>query len=267
VVIVAGYQGVSYRREVTTLGRGGSDTTAVAMAAALAADACEIYSDVDGVFSADPRVVPQARQLAEISYEEMQTLAESGARVLNAQAVEFARRAGIAIHARATAGGSGTVVGALPENGAGGESARRVSGITGERDLVALRLSATGRLEELLEFLDAGGAPAGTVLAHHDAGLALLLISRENAHGLPALRADLASRFGEELRWQEGLGSAAVVGAGISMGGVTLRHALAALDRIGITPEGVHSSPFRLLFLVPATRLDDCVRRLHEELL
>src|SRR5205823_7356262 len=114
VVIVAGYQGVSSSREVTTLGRGGSDTTAVALAAALEAAACEIYSDVDGVFSADPRVVPQALRLAEISYEEMQALAESGARVLNAQAVEFARRAGIAIHARATAGGQGTRVTDLP---------------------------------------------------------------------------------------------------------------------------------------------------------
>src|ERR671931_2654770 len=81
VVVIAGYQGVSYRREVTTLGRGGSDTTAVAMAAALGAEACEIYSDVDGVFSGDPRVAPQARRLAEISYEEMQVLSESGARV------------------------------------------------------------------------------------------------------------------------------------------------------------------------------------------
>ena len=105
VVIVAGYQGVSYKREVTTLGRGGSDTTAVALAAALDAEACEIYSDVEGVFSADPRLVPGARRLAELSYEEMQELAESGARVLNAQAVEFAKERGIAIYARATRGG------------------------------------------------------------------------------------------------------------------------------------------------------------------
>src|SRR6185369_7498561 len=87
IVIVAGYQGMSYKREITTLGRGGSDTTAVALAAALEAARCEIYSDVDGVYSADPRAVPQALRLAEISYEEMQALAESGARVLNAQAV------------------------------------------------------------------------------------------------------------------------------------------------------------------------------------
>ena len=104
VVIVAGFQGMSYKREITTLGRGGSDTTAVALAAALGATACEIYSDVDGVYSADPRVVPEARHLPEISYEEMQELAEAGAKVLNAEAVKWARRAGIVIHARKTAG-------------------------------------------------------------------------------------------------------------------------------------------------------------------
>src|SRR6202047_3355593 len=91
IVVIAGYQGVSYRREVTTLGRGGSDTTAVAMAAALDAEWCEICSDVVGVYSADPRVVPGARRIAALSYQEMQELAESGAKVLNAQAVEFAK--------------------------------------------------------------------------------------------------------------------------------------------------------------------------------
>ena len=91
IVVVAGYQGVSYRREVTTLGRGGSDTTAVALAAALGAEYCEICSDVDGVYTADPRVVPDARRIGTLSYEETQELAESGAKVLNAQAVEFAK--------------------------------------------------------------------------------------------------------------------------------------------------------------------------------
>ncbi len=103
IVIVAGFQGMSYRREITTLGRGGSDTTAVALAAALGAD-CEIYSDVDGVYSADPRLVPDAHHLPEVGYETMQELAEHGAKVLNAQAVEFARQKGITIHARQTHG-------------------------------------------------------------------------------------------------------------------------------------------------------------------
>jgi aspartate kinase len=112
IVIVAGYQGTSYKREVTTLGRGGSDTTAVALAAALSAEACEIYSDVDGVFSADPRVVLSAQQLSALSYEEMLEMARSGAKVLNEQAVEFARKAGIALYARSThkEGSVGTIV-------------------------------------------------------------------------------------------------------------------------------------------------------------
>src|SRR6202047_734752 len=104
IVVVAGYQGVSYRREVTTLGRGGSDTTAVAMAAALGAEWCEICSDVDGIYTTDHRFVRHASRIPVISYEETQELAESGAKVLNAQAVEFAKERGIAIYARSTAG-------------------------------------------------------------------------------------------------------------------------------------------------------------------
>src|SRR5205823_2273069 len=104
IVVIAGYQGVSYKKEVTTLGRGGSDTTAVAMAAALGAEWCEICSDVDGVYTADPRVVKDAKRIPILSYEETQEMAEAGAKVLNAQAVEFAKEKGIAIYARATTG-------------------------------------------------------------------------------------------------------------------------------------------------------------------
>jgi len=102
VVIVAGYQGMSYKREITTLGRGGSDTTALAMAAALGAERAEIYSDVDGVYTADPRVVGDAQHLPNLSYGEMQEMSLAGAKVLHAQAVDFARQAKIDIHARAT---------------------------------------------------------------------------------------------------------------------------------------------------------------------
>src|SRR5687767_252284 len=99
VVIVAGFQGVSYKREITTLGRGGSDTTAVALAAALGAEHCEICSDVDGVYSADPRVVSSAEILHAISHDEMLELAAHGAKVLHPAAVEVARQAGVALYA------------------------------------------------------------------------------------------------------------------------------------------------------------------------
>ena len=104
VVILAGFQGLSTEYDITTLGRGGSDTTAVAMAAALGADVCEIYTDVDGVFTADPRTHPEARKIDRISYEEMLELAAAGARVLQLRCVEYARRHGVRIHVRNSLG-------------------------------------------------------------------------------------------------------------------------------------------------------------------
>src|SRR5215210_1334737 len=144
IVVIAGYQGVSYRREVTTLGRGGSDTTAVAMAAALGAEYCEICSDVDGVYTADPRVVAGATRVSALTYEETQELAEAGARVLNAEAVEFAKEKGIAIYARATASplpgsdpaSDGTVVRRHAPRMPG-----TVAGVASERDILVIQTS------------------------------------------------------------------------------------------------------------------------------
>src|SRR5437762_5096167 len=102
IVVVAGFQGVSTDRDVTTLGRGGSDTTAVALAAALKADACEIYTDVAGVYTADPRIVPEARRLAKVSYEEMLEMAATGGRALALRSVELARNHGVSVHVRSS---------------------------------------------------------------------------------------------------------------------------------------------------------------------
>src|SRR3989442_8859389 len=220
VVIVAGYQGMSYRREVTTLGRGGSDTTAVAMAAALDAEHCEICSDVDGVYSADPRVVAAAHRIDTLSYEETQEMAESGAKVLNAQAVEFAKEKGIAIYARAT---SGPLPG--PDPSSDGTVVRRdaprlpgtVVGVASERDVLVLESEAsTG---ELLAFLDERGV-AGKQLhvAHYDAGAprTTLVVSRENLHDEPRVREGLAAKFGVRARLLDGLCAVSAIGAGIN---------------------------------------------------
>src|SRR5688572_2447806 len=181
IVVNAGYQGVSYRKEVTTLGRGGSDTTAVAMAAALDAEYCEICSDVDGVDSAGPRVVPAARRIGTLSYEETQEMAEAGARVLNAQAVEFAKERGIAIYARATQGplpgsdpsADGTVVRKSPPRMPG-----TVVGVVSERDLLVLDASAPPA--DVLALL-AERRVAGKQL-HVFEGRTTAVISRENLH-------------------------------------------------------------------------------------
>jgi aspartate kinase len=122
VVILAGFQGLSTNYDITTLGRGGSDTTAVAMAAALGAEVCEIYTDVDGVFTADPRLEPNARKLDHISYEEMLELAAAGARVLQLRSVEYARRTNVKVHVRSSFGDTdGTWI--VEEDDAGMEQA------------------------------------------------------------------------------------------------------------------------------------------------
>ncbi len=260
VVIVAGYQGVSYKREITTLGRGGSDTTAVAMAAALGAESCEIYSDVDGVFSADPRVVPQARKLKEIDYEEMQELAEAGAKVLNAQAVEFARKAGIAIDALSTfKSEGGTRVRASGD-------AHRVTGIAGEKEMVVLSLrdASPAKLCELCEFLDARGV-AGRQLSY-SGNAASMGVPLENLHGFEAFKEALLQRFGSQVELHEGVGAVTAVGVGINADHGHLRRAVAAVESMGVPVLGVYTSPLRLALLVPVAKVPDTVRRLHEAL-
>jgi aspartate kinase len=261
VVIVAGYQGVSYKREVTTLGRGGSDTTAVALAAALGAEACEIYSDVAGVFTSDPRVVPAARRLDEISYEEMQEMAEAGARVLNAQAVEFAKERGIAIYARASRGSDEeTVVRRFPP-----KAPSRVVGVASETGLVLLTLGPhQAPLAPVLELLDSRGA--GAKQLRYDAPLGVsLVLSLENLHDYGGLREELRARF-PAVALHEGLGAVSAIGAGINARFATVRECLRLLAADGVSIQGLATSRFRVSLLVEQAAIDGATRLLHREL-
>jgi aspartate kinase len=240
VVIVAGYQGVSREKEVTTLGRGGSDTTAVALAAALDAEVCEICSDVDGVFTADPRIVEGARKLSELSHDEMQELALAGAKVLNAQAVEFARDRGIVIHARSTFG-SGTGTRVL----ASAKRELRISGVALDSEILVVRGDARGVLQ-------AHGAWP------RESWDDRAIVSLENVHSLPALLEALRP----VAQVEEGLAQVSVVGTGIGASKEPLDRALAAL---GESPRSILTSPLRLAFLVTRDSAKDAVRRLHAE--
>jgi aspartate kinase len=261
IVVIAGYQGMSYRREVTTLGRGGSDTTAVAMAAALGAEYCEICSDVDGVYTADPRVVPHARRIGTLSYEETQELAESGAKVLNAQAVEFAKEKGIAIYARATASAlpgtdpsaDGTVVRKHPPRMPG-----TVVGVASEKEVLVVECD--GHALQLLETLD----------EHHVAGKQLqagagttVVLSRENLHEENRLRRVLAERFGSRCQISDSLGAVSVVGAGINASFDNVRRGSRTLAAAGIAPAHISTSSFRITWMLDRTRLNEAVRLLH----
>ena len=263
VVVVAGYQGVSYKREVTTLGRGGSDTTAVAMAAALDAEYCEICSDVDGVYSADPRVVPAAARIGALSYEETQEMAESGAKVLNAQAVEFAKEKGIAIYARATQGplpgpdpsADGTVVRKSPPRMPG-----TVVGVASERDVLVL--DATAPPADVLAVLADSAVPGKQLHVFHDR--TTVVISRENLHDEGQLRKALDTQLGGKAQLVDGLAAVSAIGAGINATYDNVRAGSATLSSIGIAPAGTATSSFRITWMVPDARVKDAVRTLHE---
>ncbi|MFT3835813.1 MAG: aspartate kinase [Myxococcaceae bacterium] len=256
VVIVAGYQGVSRDREVTTLGRGGSDTTAVALAAALGAD-CEIYSDVDGVFSADPRVVPDAKKLESLSYDEMQELAVAGAKVLNAIAVELAKKAGIVIHAKSThTAGSGTRI----EKAAG--LSGRVRGVTCEQDLWVLGVH--GNVGALLEMLDAREVKGRTLDDDAlDGHRARLVVPLADVHGPVALKAELV-RLGVEVR--DDLATVTCVGTGINADWSHPRKALAIAEELQAPVAGLHLSSLAMTLLVPREKAAELTRRLHAAL-
>ena len=261
VVIVAGFQGVSARREITTLGRGGSDTTAVALAAALSAEYCEICSDVDGVYSADPRVVPEARRIDGLGYEVMQELAEHGARVLHAQAVEWARRAGIVVHAVATAdppvaaGGRGTIISAIAGEGdvrTGGGAA-----VAGSRRLLRVRVAA------------AGGPALLGLLADEGVRLRRFAVDGERAQALFAVD-DLPDlgRVEGALRARLGgvtideCGEVAVVGPGVGADARKVDRLLEAAWALA-GPSECEATPLRLSVYPACAQVDAVTRRLH----
>ena len=265
IVVVAGYQGVSYRREVTTLGRGGSDTTAVAMAAALEAEWCEICSDVDGVYTGDPRIVPSAKRIGVLSYEETQELAESGARVLNAEAVEFAKEKGIAIYARATTGPlpgldpsqDGTVVRKSPPRLPGS-----VVGVASEEQVVMIQ---SRKVDELLAIMDEFGCPGKQLhvasIGGAQDGLTLVM-SKENLHQITNLQAKLGT-LGSALIWNDELGAVSAVGAGINASYEKVRQGSEALRRAQIPCFGLATSSFRTTWMVRRSQVHESVRLLH----
>jgi aspartate kinase len=259
IVIVAGFQGVSYKREITTLGRGGSDTTAVALAAALGAEYCEICSDVDGVYSADPRVVSGAELLQAVSHDEMQELAEHGARVMNPQAVEFARAAGIAIYARATdhrPGEGGTRIGGPSPD------ARGAVGVTGMKDLVRVRAARGAAAVEAA--LAAEGVRVLRVHGEADGEGVCVVFATDDLPDWPRCEAKLrAAAAGVTI--EIGLGAVTAVGEGLGSDARALARAIARARQAGAELRGHDASPLRLTVYVDPQHVDEVVRALHDE--
>ncbi len=270
IVLVAGFQGVSGDSfDVTTLGRGGSDTTAVALAAALDADVCEIYTDVPGVFSADPRLVPDARKLPVLSFEEVLEMAASGAKVLQLRSVEYARNHGVRIHCRSSfADAPGTLVIGEEETlerplvtaVTHSDEEARVT-LTGVRDEPGVAGRIFGALADANVNVDMiiQNEP---VADDHGADLSFTVSRAELDAAIQAIQGlgDLASGLGTDER----IGKVSIVGAGMrSHPGVAAKVFRTLGDR-DINIEMISTSPIKISCVVRGERVGDAVRALHQ---
>ncbi|MGH2921510.1 MAG: aspartate kinase [Gaiellaceae bacterium] len=255
IVLVAGFQGVSTDFDITTLGRGGSDTTAVALAAALGADACEIYTDVDGVHTADPRVVPGARKLHAVSYDEMLELAAGGAKVLQLRSVEFARTHGVTLHVRSSfSDENGTWIREEDERML--EKAL-ISGVTHTVEERVYRVEGVSAAR-LFEILAEAGVNVDTVVQTGDD----IVFSASKTDGADADSA--LEKLGVTWSAREDLGKVSLVGAGMKSHPGVAAKAFATLEDLGIEPQIVTTSPIKIVCFVPRAEVERAVQALHE---
>ncbi|HEU5474861.1 MAG TPA: aspartate kinase [Actinophytocola sp.] len=274
IVLVAGFQGVSQdTKDITTLGRGGSDATAVALAAALNADVCEIYTDVDGVYTADPRIVSNARRLDQVSYEEMLEMAASGAKVLMLRCVEYARRYGVPIHVRSSyTNKPGTLVSGSVEDFSVEQA--MITGVAHDRS--EAKITVTG-------VPDHAGVAARIFRTVADAEIDIDMVlqnvsstasgrtditftlSKDNGPRAVAALEKLKGEVGfQAVLYDDHVGKVSLVGAGMrSHPGVTATFC-EALAKVGVNIDIINTSEIRISVLIRDTELDDAVRALHE---
>ena len=273
ICIVAGFQGVSQdTKDITTLGRGGSDTTAVALAAALDADVCEIYTDVDGVFTADPRIVPAARQIPKISYEEMLELAASGAKILHLRCVEYARRYNIPIHVRSSfSHREGTWVVASSEetevehaiiSGVAHDRSQAKITVVGVPDRVGeaaaiFRLLAEAEINLDMVVQNVSAASTGKT------DISFTLPATDGQTALSALN-KAQDRIGfESLRFDDRIGKISLVGAGMRSHPGVSATLFGAIADAGVNIEMISTSEIRISVIVGQDDVDTAVQAVH----
>jgi aspartate kinase len=267
VVIIGGFQGVSYKRDITTLGRGGSDTTAVALAAALDAERCEIYSDVDGVYSADPSLASQARHLPELSYPVMQEMSTAGAKVLHSHAVQFAKEKNIAIYARsAFEPGRETVIRRIASGTIIG-----VQAVVSEKQVERIRLhgqDAHTLFRQAADFLESEQVPIKEVnvtgiTAAGKHSKASFVVSTQNIYGWEQIKAALKNKIGDRIGIDTDLAALALIGEGLNRNNLTLLETLDLLAQNKISVSGITTTSFRISLLVPSQLVEKGVQLCH----
>jgi aspartate kinase len=273
IAIVAGFQGFNRdSRDITTLGRGGSDTTAVALAAALEADVCEIYTDVDGVFTADPRVVKKARKLDRVSAEEMLELAASGAKVLHIRAIEFARRHGVTMHVRSSfTPNEGTWV-ISPKEGEEVEEPiiTGVAGDLSEAKITVVGVPDTpGKAADIFTIVAKTGANIDMIVQNVSAAatgrtdISFTLPKSDAEKVLMALRGEQTEVGFESLQHDDQIGKLSVVGGGMRTNAGVSAQLFTALKDAGINIEMISTSEIRISILTRADILNHAVQIVH----
>ncbi|MEZ0577735.1 aspartate kinase [Nocardioides sp. MH1] len=277
IVIVAGFQGVSQQtKEITTLGRGGTDTTAVALAAALDADVCEIYTDVDGVFTADPRIVPSARKLDTVTYEEMLELAASGAKVLHLRSVEYARRHNIPIHVRSsfsTLEGT-TVTGSINDpSPEGSMEAPIIAGVAHDRSEAKITVvgvpDKVGEAAAIFNALAEAQINIDMIVQNVSAAatnLTDISFTLPTTDGQTAMATldELKSQVGfDSLLYDESIGKVSLIGAGMrSHPGISAKF-FTALAEAGVNIGMISTSEIRISVVVDQDDVDRAVQATH----
>jgi aspartate kinase len=270
VAIVAGFQGVSRdSKDVTTLGRGGSDTTAVALAGALAAPVCEIYTDVDGVYTADPRIAPDARKLAQVSHEEMLELAACGAKVLQVRSVEYARNHGVDVHVRSSfTYGEGTWVRRQEE----GMEQAMVSGVahdTSEGKLVLRNVpDKPGVAARVFSALADSGINVDMIVQNVSAAgttdISFTVPLDDGPRGVELLRGLLGDIGAEGLDFDDRIAKVSLVGAGMKTHPGVAAAMFTALADAGVNIEMISTSTIRISVVVRAAAVEAAVRAVHD---
>jgi aspartate kinase len=274
ICLVAGFQGVSQdTKDITTLGRGGSDTTAVALAAALNADVCEIYTDVDGVYTADPRIVTNARRLDRVPYEEMLEMAASGAKVLMLRCVEYARRYGVPIHVRSSySNKSGTIVSGSVEDIPVEQA--MITGVAHDRSEAKVTVTGVpdqaGVAARIFRVVADAEIDIDMVLQNVSSTLSgrtdiTFTLSKDNGPTAVSALEKIKAELGfSAVLYDDHVGKVSLVGAGMrSHPGVTATFC-EALAKAGVNIEIINTSEIRISVLIRDTELDEAVRAIHE---
>lgn len=277
VAIVAGFQGFSRdSRDITTLGRGGSDTTAVALAAALGADVCEIYTDVDGVFTTDPRIAPLARKIDAITAEEMLELAASGAKVLHLRAVEYARRHGVVLHVRSSfSDEEGTIVYDPAKGHPKGDQVEEpiITGVAAEKSEAKITVAgvpdAPGKAAQIFEIVAKTNANVDIIVQNVSAAqtnrtdISFTVPLADGRRAIEALEAERDALGFETLQYDDQIAKIAVVGAGMRSSTGVSAQLFRALYEAGINIEMISTSEIRISVVTRADLMEKAVRVLH----